>query len=111
MEQCRLLATSLPSLVSLLVFLTRSAYTEDMKATLTSKGQITIPVKIRKRLGLEPGQVLDFDEEAPFLKATPVFDEDAMRAVRGCARGRLGGTADEWLEETRGPVSLPRAKT
>ena len=33
-----------------------------MKATLTSKGQITIPVKIRKKLGLEPGQVLEFDE-------------------------------------------------
>ena len=80
-----------------------------MKATLTSKGQITIPVKIRKKLGLEPGQVLDFDEEAPFLKAIPVFDEDGMRAVRGCARGRLGATAAEWLEETRGPVSLPRA--
>lgn len=72
-----------------------------MKATLTSKGRITIPAKIRKRLGIEPGQVLDFDEEAPFLKAIPVFDEDAMRAVRGCARHRLGVTADEWLAETR----------
>ena len=80
-----------------------------MKATLTSKGQITIPVKIRKKLGLEPGQVLDFDEEAPFLKAIPVFDEEAMRAVRGCARGQLGATAADWLEETRGSVSLPRA--
>ncbi len=81
-----------------------------MKATLTSKGQITIPVKIRRKLGLEPGQVLDFDEEAPFLKAIPVFDEDAMRAVQGCARGRLGATVDEWLHETRGTVSLPRSR-
>jgi AbrB family looped-hinge helix DNA binding protein len=45
-----------------------------MKATLTSKGQITIPAQIRKRLRLQPGQVLDFDEEAPYLKAVPVFD-------------------------------------
>lgn len=80
-----------------------------MKATLTSKGQITIPVKIRKKLGLEAGQVLDFDEEAPFLKAIPVFDEEAMRAVQGCARGRFDVTAADWLEETRGSVSLPRA--
>jgi AbrB family looped-hinge helix DNA binding protein len=79
-----------------------------MKATLTSKGQITIPVKIRERLGLAPGQVLDFDEEAPFLKAIPVFDEDAMRAVRGCARNQLGVAAAKWLEATRGPVALPR---
>jgi AbrB family looped-hinge helix DNA binding protein len=78
-----------------------------MKATLTSKGQITIPVKIRRKLGLEPGQVLEFDEDAPYLKAVPVFDEQAMRAVLGCARGRLGVPVAKWLEETRGPVSLP----
>ncbi|RLE25189.1 MAG: hypothetical protein DRJ61_19400, partial [Acidobacteria bacterium] len=29
-----------------------------MKATLTSKGQITIPASIRHRLGLKSGQVL-----------------------------------------------------
>jgi 4-hydroxymandelate oxidase len=35
--------------------------------------------------------------------AVPVFDEEAMRASVGCARGRLK-TCDEWLDETRGPV-------
>ncbi len=73
-----------------------------MRATLTSKGQITIPAKIREKLRLKPGQVLDFDEDAPYLKAIPVFDEDAMRSVIGCAEGKLGFTAAEWLEETRG---------
>ena len=29
-------------------------------ATLTSKGQITIPVAIRNRLGLKPGDRIDF---------------------------------------------------
>ncbi len=75
-----------------------------MKATLTSKGQITIPVKIRRALGLKTGQVLDFDEEAPYLKAVPVFDEEAMRSVLGCAKGQLGVTTAEWLDATRGPV-------
>ncbi|HSF14482.1 MAG TPA: AbrB/MazE/SpoVT family DNA-binding domain-containing protein [Vicinamibacteria bacterium] len=78
-----------------------------MKATLTSKGQITIPAKIRRKLGLEPGQVLDFDEDAPYLKAVPVFDEEDMRSVLGCTKGRLGRSSDEWLEETRGRVELP----
>lgn len=78
-----------------------------MKATLTSKGQITIPAAIRERLGLKPGQVLDFDETAPFLKAVPVFDEDDMRSVLGCARGALGRSSPEWLDETRGPLALP----
>jgi AbrB family looped-hinge helix DNA binding protein len=77
-----------------------------MKATLTSKGQITIPVEIRRRLGLEPGQVLEFDDSVPFLKAVPVFDEDEMRSVLGCTEGRLGRSAADWLDETRGPVEL-----
>jgi len=80
-----------------------------MKATLTSKGQITIPAGIRRKLGLRPGQVLDFDEKVPYLKAVPVFDEDTMRSVLGCAVGKLGKTTEEWLIETRGPVKLPDA--
>ncbi len=75
-----------------------------MKATLTSKGQITIPTAIRRRLGLQPGQILEFDEEAPYLLAVPVFDEGAMRALIGCTRGRLRKTSAEWLDETRGRV-------
>ncbi|MFQ5740295.1 MAG: AbrB/MazE/SpoVT family DNA-binding domain-containing protein [Acidobacteriota bacterium] len=82
-----------------------------MKATLTSKGQITIPAKIRRKLGLRPGQVLDFDEDSPYLKAFPVFDVVAMRSVLGCARGKLGMTTGEWLDEARGPVELPDSKS
>ena len=78
-----------------------------MKATLTSKGQITIPAVIRRRLGLKPGQILDFDEETPYLKAVPVFDEEEMKSVLGCATRALGRSSSEWLEETRGPVALP----
>ena len=78
-----------------------------MKATLTSKGQITIPAPIRRRLHLEPGQVLDFDENTDYLKAVPVFDEDEMRSVLGSTKGALGRSSREWLDETRGPVALP----
>jgi AbrB family looped-hinge helix DNA binding protein len=79
-----------------------------MKATLTSKGQITIPLAVRERLGLKPGHILDFDEEAPFLKAVPVFDEIEMRAVLGSARRHLKTSSRQWLDETRGPG--PRKK-
>ncbi len=76
-----------------------------MKATLTSKGQITIPTAIRRRLGLKPGQILEFDDNTPYLMAVPVFDEQAMRALVGCTSGRMKTTTDEWLDETRGPAA------
>jgi antitoxin PrlF len=31
-------------------------------ATMTSKGQVTIPVKVREALGLKPGTRIDFYE-------------------------------------------------
>ena len=90
-------------LLSLLVRLTFPT----MKAVLTSKGQITIPAAIRRRLRLEPGQVLDFDENLPYLKAVIAFDEEDMRSVLGCAKGGLGRTSREWLDDARGTVALP----
>ncbi len=80
-----------------------------MKATLTSKGQITIPAKVRRKLGLRPGHVLEFDEDSPYLKAVLAFDEEAMRSVIGCAKGALGKKTADWLEETRGSVRLPES--
>ncbi|NNC87614.1 MAG: AbrB/MazE/SpoVT family DNA-binding domain-containing protein [Akkermansiaceae bacterium] len=82
-----------------------------MKATLTSKGQITIPVKIRERLHLEPGDVLEFDEEAPFLKATKAIAPEAWEEFgRGWKDPWPGRDLGEVLEELRGPVELPPGK-
>lgn len=81
-----------------------------MKATLTSKGQITIPLKIRRRLGLKAGHQLDFDETVPFLKAVKVVDESAWKKARGIGRKRLpAADTKAWLDQTRGAVELPPA--
>ena len=79
-----------------------------MKTTLTSKGQITIPARLRKRWGLKTGQVIEFEESAPFLQARRIFDEKRARAVLGSAKKQMTGkTVEEWLEWMRGPVELP----
>lgn len=79
-----------------------------MKATLTSKGQITIPAGVRHRLRLKTGDVLEFDETAPYLKA--------IKAIPPRAWDEFGReTTDPWkdldvlqvLQELRGPVELP----
>lgn len=80
-----------------------------MAVTLTEKGQITIPLAIRKRLGLKPGMRLVFDETAPYLKATREVDIAEKRSTIGCLR--TDGTpqaqqlsSGELLELMRGPA-------
>ncbi|MBN1946219.1 MAG: AbrB/MazE/SpoVT family DNA-binding domain-containing protein [Bradymonadales bacterium] len=73
-----------------------------MKATLSEKGQVTIPKKIRQRLGLMPGTVIDFEAQDGKLvgvKADTV--EDPVAAVTGIVRAHM--SVDDYLEETRGP--------
>ena len=72
-------------------------------ATITSKGQITIPLEIRQRLRLDTGNVLEFDLNSPFLKAHRIVDEKEARKALGCAKRALPGyTTEEWLSATRG---------
>ncbi|MBX7211580.1 MAG: hypothetical protein K1X78_24955 [Verrucomicrobiaceae bacterium] len=77
-----------------------------MQATLTVEAFNFIPEPIRRRLRLQPGSVLEFDEQAPFLKAVPAEQpaptefQDWLQASVGFAKGKL--TTDERMAETRG---------
>lgn len=94
--------------IATLAFLTELLTMAAMKATVTSKGQITIPQPIREKLRLEPGTVLDFDEHADHLKAKKAVDPERMRSVIGIGRSELSDKSiEEWLDELRGPVELP----
>ncbi len=82
-----------------------------MKATLTSKGQITIPIDVRNRLHLKPGDILEFDEEAPFLKATKTIPPQAWEHFGSEATDPWGDRDIlQVMEELRGPVELPASK-
>jgi antitoxin PrlF len=43
-----------------------------MQTTLTSKGQVTVPAKIRQQLNLQTGDTLDFQIEGGAIKVVPV---------------------------------------
>jgi AbrB family looped-hinge helix DNA binding protein len=82
-----------------------------MKATVTSKGQITIPGPIRRKLHLRRGSVLEFDEKADHLRAVPCGSPERIRRVIGIAAKELAGKSTrEWIDDLRGPVRLPRRR-
>jgi AbrB family looped-hinge helix DNA binding protein len=62
-------------------------------ATITSKGQITIPLAVRQALGLHAGTQLDFAVEGDGLKLVP------LRHLMPSLKGRFAGRASA-------PVSL-----
>lgn len=77
---------------------------------VTTKGQVTIPGPIRRKLGIKPGDSVEFAEEGGqiVLLKTPDAREDverfaaALRRFEGSARGGPFKTADEALDFLRG---------
>jgi AbrB family looped-hinge helix DNA binding protein len=73
-----------------------------MKTTVSEKGQITIPKRLRDRLGLRPGTVLDFEEANGKLVGRKLTPVDALDELYGILPLPEGGT-DAFIREIRGP--------
>jgi antitoxin PrlF len=73
-----------------------------MKAIVSEKGQVTIPKRLRERLGIRPGQALDFEEEEGRLVARKIVEGDPFDSLYGILESDK--TTDEMIEELRGPV-------
>lgn len=76
-----------------------------MKATIGERGQVTIPKRVRQRLGLRPGQRLEVREEAGSVVLTKDMSDDPVGQVYGILR--LPRSVDEIIDEMRGPADLP----
>ena len=76
--------------------------------TLTSKGQVTIPLEIRERLGLLPGTRVEFDVVGSSVRIRKAVEQgrgaalvERMRAA-GKRAGRPRVSTDEIMALTRG---------
>ena len=72
-----------------------------MKTTVSEKGQITIPKRLRDRLGLRAGTVLDFEEEEGRIVGRKLLPADRLDALVGIVN--LPNGTDEFIRELRGP--------
>ena len=70
---------------------------------MTTKGQVTIPKRLRDHLGLKPGSDVDFeltDDGRVFLKTQEEAPQSRFARLRGSAK--RGMTTDELMALTRG---------
>lgn len=71
-----------------------------MKAKVSEKGQVTIPKAVCDRLGIHPGQVLDFREERGRLVASKAQPDDPLEEVYGILN--LAEPTDALIASLRG---------
>lgn len=79
---------------------------------LTAQGQVSVPAEVRRRLGVGPGAVLEWDEEDGRIvvrRAGRYSSEDVHRALfpKGGARPR---TIDEMKEGVRRYIKRRHAR-
>lgn len=74
------------------------------EATMTSKGQITVPSRLRSALHLKPGDKVVFVEEAGGYRIEPQTGTlaDLQGIVRGGDDTVTTAQVTGWIEESRG---------
>ena len=75
------------------------------QAKLTSKGQITVPIEVRRLMGIAPGDRLLFESDGETIHVRPIRNGSRFEKYRGIgnpgiASGRRG--IANWLRELRG---------
>ena len=73
---------------------------KSMKAVIAERGQVTIPKKLRERLGMKPGTTLEFSEERGRLVAVKIAPADPVARVYGCLGKKFD--TDAFMAEIRG---------
>lgn len=69
---------------------------------VTSKGQVTIPQDVRRRLGIEPGSEVDFEVEDDVVRLVRRSTGSGAALVAQMRGRRIPMTTDEIMALTRG---------
>jgi antitoxin PrlF len=75
------------------------------QAKITSKGQVTVPLEVRRILGVHAGDKLLFEDDATGIRVLPIRSQNSFSKYRGIGNPGIGsgrkGIA-RWLREMRG---------
>jgi len=77
----------------------------EKQAKITSKGQITVPLAIRRALGVRPGDLLLFEEDKSGIRVRRVKKESRFAKYRGIGNRGIGSgkkAINRWVREMRG---------
>lgn len=73
-----------------------------LQAKITSKGQITVPLEVRKRLGVNPGDKIVFEEnQDDVITVRPVGKESVFEKYRGIGTPGIGSGREAVIRAVR----------
>ena len=75
------------------------------QARITSKGQITVPRDIRRRLGVRPGDRLLFESDSTGVRIRPLRAKSPFEKYRGIGNPGIPSgrkAVRRWVRELRG---------
>jgi len=72
------------------------------KTKITSKGQVTVPKEVRERLGLRPGDEIEFVDDRGGFRVQKRVAASPFCKYRGHLRRLAGQNPDELVARMRG---------
>ena len=75
------------------------------RATITSKGQITVPRAVRRMLGVRSGDKLLFESDGKGVRIRPIKNRSAFSKYRGIGNPEISSgrkNIGKWLRQMRG---------
>lgn len=73
-----------------------------LTARVTSKGQITIPKKVREKMGIHTGEDLSFEEKNGVFYMKKSLEKSPFDKWVGRLKAKKGGKTDAIITELRG---------